>query len=71
MLCTSIGRVATTLPISEWDVKDSDHILGLMHNNIIAAYLFFRPSCWPSGLNLSNQIVPALVKVFFNFPHTG
>ena len=68
----SIGRALAALSISRWKkVKDSDDIRGLILTNIVAGRLSFVRRAGPLGLNLSDQIVPALVEVLFNFPHTS
>jgi hypothetical protein len=67
----SIRRALAALSISQWTtVKDSDDIRGLILTNIVAGRLSFVRRAGPFGLSLSDQVVPALAEVFFNFPHT-
>lgn len=68
----SIGRALTALSINQWNkVKDTDDIRGLILTNIVAGRLSFVRRAGPLGLSLSDQIVPALAEVLFNFPHTS
>jgi hypothetical protein len=67
----SIRRALAALSISQWKkVKDSDDIRGLILTNIVTGRLSFVCRAGPLGLSLSDQVVPALAEVFFNFPHT-
>jgi hypothetical protein len=68
----SIRRALSALSISQRKkVKDNDDIRGLILINIVASRLSFVVRAEPLGLSLSDQIVPALAEVFFNFPHTS
>jgi hypothetical protein len=67
----SIGRAFAALSTSQWkEVKDSDDIRSLILTNIVTGRLSFVRRAGPLGLSLSDQVVPVLAEVFFNFPHT-
>jgi hypothetical protein len=68
----STGRVLAALLNGQWKkVKDSNDIRGLILTSSIAGLLSFVRRTGPLGLSLFDQIVPALVEVLFNFPHTN
>lgn len=71
-LSGSIGR-AFGCPIghSVEEGKASDDIGGLILTNTVVGCLSLVLRAGPLGLSFSDQIVPALTEVLFNFLHTG
>jgi hypothetical protein len=66
-------RRSVNCPIGQsWKkVKDGDDIRCLIPTNVVAGRLPFVRRTGSPRLSLADQIVPALVEVLLDFPHTS